>query len=38
MQLIIKQQMGKKMIRLSDLQISKYVQILCTHNCQFDTC
>jgi len=34
MQLIIKQQTGKKMIR----DQTKYVQLLCTHNCQFDTC
>jgi len=34
MQLISKQQTGKK----DDQRRSKYVQFLCTHNCQFDTC
>jgi len=32
MQLIIRQQTGKK----DDQTPSKYVQFLCTHNCQFD--
>jgi len=35
MQLVIKQQMGRKISRLK--RPSNYVQFLCTHNWQFDT-